>query len=59
MVLLRNNVRDGRKGDKLVKRWLGPYSIKKDIGKGVYQLLNPLTGQTLKKTVNRCRQDYS
>ena len=27
LVLLRNSAKDGRKGDKLAKRWLGPYII--------------------------------
>ena len=55
LVLLRNNARDGRKGDKLVKRWLGPYRITEHIGKGVYRLSNPATGRALKKTFNGCR----
>ena len=40
LVLLRNSAKDGRKGDKLAKRWLGPYIIEESVGKGVYQLLN-------------------
>ena len=28
-VLLRNSATDGRKGDKLAARWLGPYTLKK------------------------------
>jgi len=50
-VLLRNSVRDGRKGDKLNKRWLGPYKVEEVLGKGVYQLANPNTGRVLKKAV--------
>ncbi len=34
LVLLRNSACDGRKGDKLVKRWLGPYKIDELVGKG-------------------------
>ena len=48
LVLLRNNVKDGRKGDKLVERWLGPYKIAKHLNKGVYILENRCTGQILK-----------
>ena len=55
LVLLRNNAKDGRKGDKLVKRWLGPYKIAKHLNKGVYILENRCTGQILKKAVNSCR----
>ena len=58
MVLMRNSARDSRKGDKLAKRWLGPYRIQADIGKGIYRLQNPTTGKTLKKAVNGCRLDY-
>ena len=54
-MLLRNSVRDGRKGDKLNKRWLGPYKVEEVLGKGVYQLTNPNTGRVLKKAVNGCR----
>ena len=49
LVLLRNSAKDGRKGDKLVNRWLGPYKVEEHIGKGVYKLKNPSTGRTLKK----------
>jgi hypothetical protein len=54
-VLLRNSAKDGRKGDKLVKRWLGPYRVTMHIKNGVYRLENPTTGRVLKKTVNSCR----
>lgn len=36
LVLLRNSARDGRKGDKLAKRWLGSYRVNEHVGKGVY-----------------------
>ena len=55
LVLLRNCVRDGRKGDKLTKRWLGPYRINEHMGKGVYQLENASSGKILKKAFNSCR----
>ena len=55
MVLLRNSARDGKKGEKLAARWLGPYKVKENLGKGVYRLINPASGLVLKKTVNRCR----
>ena len=46
MVLMRNSARDGRKGDKLARRWLGPYTIQADIGKGLYRLQNTTTGKS-------------
>ena len=55
MVLLRNSARDGRKGDKLAQRWLGPYQIEEHMGKGVYRLKNPSTSRILKKAYNSCR----
>ena len=61
LVLLRNSARDGRKGDKLNKRWLGPYTVDEVLGKGLYRLANPNTGRVLKKAVNGCRyvnKDY-
>ena len=55
LLLLRNSARDGKKGDKLNKRWLGPYRVDAVLGKGLYQLANPNTGRVLKKAVNGCR----
>ena len=55
LVLLRNSQRDGRKGGKLQKRWIGPYSVSDSLGKGVYKLCNPTNGKNLKKAVNICR----
>ena len=52
MVLLWNSTWDERKGGKLQQRWLGPYVIGEFVGKGVYKITNPKTGQTLKKGVN-------
>ena len=43
-VLLRDSARDGRKGDKLAARWLGPYSWERTL-----LLSNLSTGHTLKK----------
>jgi len=53
-VLKRNAKRDGRKGGKFEKRWLGPYMIEEYLGKGVYKLANVRTGRVLKKAVNIC-----
>ena len=36
---LRNSARDGRKGDKLSKQWLGPYKVSEVLGKGLYRLI--------------------
>lgn len=55
LVLLRNSARDGRKGDKFRLRYLGPYEIVKDLGRGVMRLRNPTTGLLLKKTYNASR----
>ena len=54
-VLLRNSARDGRKGNKFQVRYLGPYEIAEDLGKGVFRHRNPTTGLLLKKSVNACR----
>lgn len=54
-VLLRNSARDGRKGDKLSQRWLGPYTVTQDLGKGLYKLRNGKTGKELKKVFNAYR----
>ena len=55
LVLLRNSKKDGRKGDKLVKRWLGPYQVEEVLEKGVYKLSNPTSGKTLRNAVNGSR----
>ena len=57
-MLLRNSARDGRKGDKLAKRWLGPYRVEEAIGKELYRLANPTTGRVLNKVFNGCRYVY-
>ncbi|XP_061181232.1 uncharacterized protein LOC133189855 [Saccostrea echinata] len=38
-VLLRNSKRINRKGDKMLHRWTGPYTISTCIGEGVYKLV--------------------
>ena len=55
LVILSNSHKDQRKGDKLVKRFLGPYFVEEYLGKGVYRLNNPGTGKVFKKCVNVCR----
>ena len=55
LVLMRNSRNDSRKGGKMDQRWLGPYKIAEDLGKGVFKLKNPSSGHILKKTVNSCR----
>ena len=54
-MLLKNSARESKKGDKMQPRWNGPYKIHADLGKGVYRLLNPKTGNVLKKAVNIAR----
>ena len=36
-------------------RWLGPYIIEEDLGKGVFKISSQKTGVVLKKCVNQCR----
>ena len=38
LVLLENTAQKQRKGGKLCPAWLGPYSVNKHLGKGVYEL---------------------
>lgn len=54
-VLLKNSRRETKKGDKMQPRWLGPYIIHADLGKGVYKITNPETGKVLQTAVNQCR----
>ena len=56
-MLLKNSARESKKGDKMQPRWNGPYKIHADLGKGVYRLLNPKTGNVLKKAVKRNNGD--
>ena len=50
-VLKENTRQKQRKGGKMDDRWLGPYSINRCIGKGVYELKN-MKGAVLKTKVN-------
>ena len=60
LVLLRNSARDGRKGDKLVSRWPGPYQIYQNVGKGVYRLQNIVSQKILilKKRITHAGKSY-
>ena len=51
VVLLENTMQKQRKGGKLEPLWLGPYTIHKDLGKGLYDLSNQ-AGMVLKKKAN-------
>ena len=50
-VLLENSKQKERKGGKLQERWLGPYSISRSLGKGLYEL-KTLNGSVMKKKAN-------
>ena len=50
-VLLENTKQKQRKGGKMEPLWLGPYTIKRDLGKGLYELSNT-SGTVLKKKAN-------
>ena len=50
-VLLENTAEKQRKGGKMCAKWLGPYTIHKEMGKGVYQLKNS-ANKILKTCVN-------
>ena len=47
-VLLENTAQKQRKGGKMDPVWLGPYTISKNLGKGVYELKNS-DGEIMKK----------
>lgn len=49
--MLENTAQKLRKGGKLDDPWLGPYTVRKSLGKGIYQLVNE-DGRALKKKVN-------
>ena len=49
LVLVRNSRRAGCKGDKLQLRFLGPYKIADNLGKGTYRLQNPSTSRVKQK----------
>ena len=46
-VLLENTAQKNRKGGKLEPAWLGPYTVNKYVGKGLYELSRK--GSVLKK----------
>ena len=50
-VPLENTAQRQRKGGKMDPVWLGPYTISKSMGKGVYELKNS-DGEVLKKKAN-------
>ena len=54
LVMLENTIQKQRKGGKLEPLWLGPYSIHRCLGKGVYELTNK-DGKVLKKKTNIAR----
>ena len=54
VVLLENTMQKQRKGGKLEPLWLGPYTIHRDLGKGLYELSNQ-AGMVLKKKANIAR----
>ena len=54
LVLLENTAQKQRKGGKLCPAWLGPYTISKNLGKGVYELKNT-AGNIVRKKVNISR----
>ena len=53
-VLVENSQQKERKGGKLTDRWLGPYTINRNLGKGVYELKSS-SGKLLKKKYNIAR----
>lgn len=52
-VLLENTAQKQRKGGKLEPAWLGPYTIHRHIGKGLYELSKG--GKVVKKKANVAR----
>ena len=53
VVLLENTAQKQRKGGKLEPAWLGPYTIHRCIGKGLYELSKD--GKVMKKKANVAR----
>ena len=51
---MENTQQKQRKGGKLCDRWLGPYTINRNLGKGVYELRNS-SGRVLKTKCNIAR----
>ena len=58
-VLVENSYQKGRKGGKLHDRWLGPYIVHQNLGKGVYQL-KTTDGSILAKkhNINRLKVSF-
>ena len=50
-VLLENTYQKQRKGGKMDPLWLGPYTIHRNLGKGLYKLKNK-EGKLVKKKAN-------
>ena len=50
-VLMENTAQKQRKGGKLADKFLGPYTINRHIGKGLYELRNK-SEKVLQKKVN-------
>ena len=50
-VLLENTYQKQRKGGKMEPLWLGPYTVHRHLGKGLYELMNR-DGKVMKKTAN-------
>ena len=53
-ILIENTAQKERKGGKLDDAFLGPYTIHKSLGKGIYKVMNQ-KGVILKKKVNISR----
>ena len=51
---MENTQQKQRKGGKLCDRWLGPYTVNRNLGKGVYELRNS-SGRVLKTKCNIAR----
>ena len=51
---MENTQQKQRNGGKLSDRWLGPYTINRNLGKGVYELKNS-SGKVLKTKCNIAR----
>ena len=54
LVLLENTAQKQCKGGKLCPAWLGPYTISRNLGKGVYELKNA-AGSIVRKKANISR----
>ena len=55
LVLLRYSKHDTKKGDKMELKWLGPYEMVSNSGKGIYRIKNPRSLQVLKNMVHSVR----